>query len=118
MPKSVEHLQEEGFIRVNFYGEVNYLDWKDSLGQVIEISKNTACKRVLIDIREQTSKLRTMDIFNFGVELPIGIRFAVITPVSISYDSSFLETVGKNRGKSIKSFNSYDGGISWLMEYA
>ncbi len=116
MPESVEHLQEEGFIRVNSYGEVNILGWKDSLEQVIEISKNTACKRVLIDIRELVLKLRTMDIFNFGVELPIGIRFAVITPASVSYDCRFLETVGKNRGKSIKSFNSYDGGVSWLME--
>lgn len=116
MPELVKHEQADGFISVNSSGETNIWNWKSFLKQVLEINKRTNCKSVLVDVREEVSTPGTIEIFEFGASLPNGIRFAFITPEITPNDHIFLETVGLNRGKSIKLFNNYDEGINWLKE--
>ncbi len=114
MPETVEYVEEENYILVRSFGETCIEDWKGSLEKIRELHSATGNKRVLIDVREQTTAPDTLDIFEFGEGLPMGIRFAIVAAEITKPEQYFLETVGQNRAKSIRLFDNYEEAIEWF----
>ena len=118
MPETVELVKSLDIIRVDSFGETSINDWKNSMEEVFKINNDTGCSLVLVDAREQIVSPNTTDLFDFGSELPRAFRFAVVISDKTIDDHSFLETVGKNRGKQIQLFLRIEDAIGWLKENA
>ena len=70
--------------------------------------------QVLIDTRRQISSPNTLHLFDFAASLPVALRFAVVVSEALKNDLDFVETVGRNRGKSIRLFADYEQALEWL----
>jgi len=114
MPEIVKYLEDLGMIRVDSFGETSIDDWNNSMKQVLRINKDTGCSLVLVDARKQNVSPDTMDLYDFGSELPRAFKFAVVISDKTIDDHFFLETVGKNRGKPIQLFRNIEEAVSWL----
>jgi len=116
MPETVEFLKKEEIIKVESFGKVIIQDFNASLEKVYEIGEREKCGNVLVDASKQEATPGISDLFEFGGKLPGDFRFAVITTTNVLRDHKFLETVGKNRGKLIQLFDTYDKAINWLRK--
>ena len=118
MPETVKYLKDLGIIRVDSFGETSINDWKISMEEVFKINNNKGSSLVLVDSREQNASPNTTELFDFGSKLPGEFRFAVVISDKTIDDHSFLETVGKNRGKQIQLFLKIEEAIDWLKDNA
>lgn len=118
MPESVNYNSEEGFIHVLSFGEVKTEDCNISMKEIINISQKTNCSSVLVDARNLISSPESVDLYTFGEDLPVNLKFAVIKVEINSMDLKFLESVGNRRGKQIRVFDDYRKGIKWLIDDA
>ena len=118
MPETVEYLHKLGIIKVESYGDNAVEVWYGSLDQISSLSRDTGATRVLVDARRLEKTPNTLDLFNFAANLPFTLRFAVVISDSKRESLEFMETVGRNRGKSIRIFQSYEQAIAWLSTTA
>lgn len=114
MPNTVEYRQALNIIRIESSGHTSIEKWNNSLDQVLKLNAKTGATRVLIDARRQISSPNTLHLFDFAASLPVALRFAVVVSATIKNDLDFVETVGRNRGKSIRLFGDYDQALDWL----
>ena len=114
MAETVEYLDKLGIIKVDSRGETSLADWEKSLEQVSRLNQETSANRVLLDARKMQRKPNTLEWFNFAANLPFALRFAVVVSESGRQDLEFVETVGKNRGKTVQLFHRYEQAIAWL----
>ena len=114
MPETVSYLKEHDVIRVDSFGETSIEDWESSMDQGKKINQETGTFLVLVDARQQQITPGTMELFNFGANLPAGYIFVVVISDTTLDDHSFLETVGKNRVKAIQIFRDFDEALLWL----
>lgn len=118
MPHTVEYLEKIGIIRIESDSESGIDEWKRSREKVMRIHRETAAALVLFDVRHLRVTPNTLDLFNFAAELPLAIRFAIVVSNSNRDDLGFVETVGRNRGKSVRAFQGYEQAIAWLSTRA
>ena len=115
----VNKLENNSILRVTYNGEVDFDARLSSLQDVIKIFQQDSRQyNLLIDNRNLTNELSTLDAFDFGEKLSLtkelrGCRIAVILGLSPD-NHKFVHTVALNRGHFFKEFNSYDEAISWL----
>ncbi len=119
MPDLVSLLEKHQIIEIKSYGDVTINDLKTSLSLVNEIHENTGITKVLVDARDQKSLPSTSNIFEFGVQLPYKLHFALVIDKDqkTGNDVHFLETVAFNRGFTINTFTSRITAIDWLNNY-
>lgn len=115
MPQTVEQQQETGIIRIVSSGHTSIEEWKNSLDRVLKINAQTEITGVLIDACLQQSSPNTLQLFDFAASLPAALRFAIVVGEPTKKDLGFLETVGVNRGKSIRIFADYNSALQWLV---
>lgn len=114
MPNTVEYLEAQQIIRVDSSGHTSIEEWNNALDRVLKINASTGVAQVLIDTRRQISSPNTLHLFDFAVGLPVALRFALIVSEKTKTDLDFMETVGSNRGKSIRLFRDYQQALDWL----
>ena len=101
-------------IRVQALGAETILDWETSKMQVIQLSSEHNCNKVLVDARDQTAAPTTMELFYFTESWPINIRVTKLIGPVTREDQHFVETVAVNRGIPMKDFMNECDAMAWL----
>jgi len=89
----------------------------------INASEEKGYKRVLVDVRDMTGELQTVDSYDLGKEAPdkLGgvhpwLKGAIVDLEKNRERYHFLETVLVNRGFHIRFFSNLDEAKRWLLE--
>ena len=114
MPETVTYLDNIDVIKVESSGETTINDWENSMAQVTKIREETKCSQVLVDARQQNKSPDTMELYEFGSSLPSEYQFAVIISDNTLNDHYFLESVARNRGKTVQLFKTFKEALGWL----
>ena len=117
MPETITFNRELGIIEVDSYGEVTSEDSQASLALLEQLLRETGTNLVLSDTRRQEATPSTIDVFQFGSQLPRSIRLAVIVSAEqpTADDVSFVSDVAANRGVEIKIFSTREEALKWLL---
>jgi len=102
------------FIRAHFQEDATIEDWKEAYQLHAGLVQETGIQLTLVDIRKQKSRASITELFDFGINIPKDVRFAVLTERRA--DDAFVETVARNRGTKARLF--FDGeeeAIGWLL---
>jgi hypothetical protein len=121
MPEAVELLHDGQIIHVRSYGEVTIDELRASLADVKRIREERGVNRLLVDASEETSLPSTMPVYDFGVDLSETLRGMTIALVKSPATTSalhFLESVVLNRGVALRTFESVEPALAWLLTRA
>ena len=120
MELNIQIVSPGDFIRLSPTGELDLETSKALLWELATTSGANNQLEMLIDLRNTTSVLNTVDLFELGSGLiEYGIAFrkktAILTRDDKSFErGSFFELVAHNRGYKIKAFTSFEDAIMWL----
>lgn len=114
MPDTVEYLEKIGIIRIDSHGDSRIDEWKRSREAVMRIHRDTGAGLVLLDVRRLQATPNTLELFDFAADLPLELKFAIVVSDRHRDDFGFVETVGRNRGKPVRVFQSYEQAVAWL----
>jgi hypothetical protein len=116
MPDEVRVKENDGIIEVVSCGVLTRQDMEGTKTKLQQIRADKKINRILIDTTRVESVPSTSDIFEALVTQPPGFRIAILVAASnaIIQDVAFAETVGVNRGKSIKVFLDAREARRWL----
>ena len=103
-------------IRVEVLGAETIQDWETSKTQVLQLSVENDCHRVLVDARKQLNAPNTFELFQFVEAWPTSIRVAKVVGEKSRADQHFAETVAINRGIPMKDFDDECEAMEWLIE--
>ncbi len=109
--KTVALIESEGIMTVD---SINQLA-KETKGFV---NKN-GLKKIIVDHRKVTLNLTFMELYERPVELNKtgelrSVRIAEIIPEKHKKEFKFFETVTRNRGYQIMTFDDFDSALKWL----
>ena len=119
MPEEVTIREDLQVIHVRSRGDITTEDFKKSLDAILRIRQAQGLTKVFVDATKATSYPSTTSIFVFGSEAvePLrGIKLAIASPPGIRDDPAFFETVTRNRGAVVRSFDSPDAALAWLTK--
>ena len=119
MPEDVTIREDLQVIQVTSHGTITKGDFEASLDALLRIRDEQGLTRVFVDATKVTSYPSTMSIFDFGLKAAgaiRGIRLAIATPPGIRDDPAFFENVMRNRGGSVRVFDSPDAALMWLTK--
>ena len=97
-------------------GAVEFEDRMKNLERMAQFCKEHGIKDLIVDISQQVSETRTMQMFTLGTSVPEilrGIRIAVVCQ-PFDEETKFGETVAANRGAISSSFTSVEDAQRWL----
>jgi len=117
MPQIVNFNKELNIIEVHSSGDISAEDVKKTISQIADIRREHGLNKVLVDCREQSSALGTMDTFQVVVKDDHrGIRTAVLVIAGQAAEegNKFAETVAANRGFALKVFYTKEEAMEWL----
>lgn len=134
MPHKINYSPDDSLIVVQRYGDVDIEDMRKSLKQVMELSANEDVNAALIDVREVSSFPSVDEIYNFSVNLPENIRFAIVLPVpdenrrqhfreiekifNVQESATVLGKISRGSNKLVNVFEDYEEAERWLLENA
>lgn len=104
-------------MRVEFGAGSSVDDWKIALEEVKRIYDEKGICRVLVDVRKQEQLAGTMTLFEFGVNLPRSLKYAVLVELHIG-EHRFIENVAVNRGINVKMFDTEENATDWLKQWS
>lgn len=122
MELNIQLIKPGDFVRTTPAGELDLSSSKKILSGLASTSNRDKQQPMLIDLRNTTSILNTVDLFELGSGLlEYGAAFrrktAVLTRNDDSFErGSFFELVGRNRGYNVKAFITFEDAIMWLAE--
>src|SRR5436190_19059931 len=117
---------ESGLLNVVATGEFSLEEAKRTFLQTLEASARHACNKVLFDGRRLTGHPEMMERFYYGefaAETVINLdvpgvsavtQFAYVLKEPVLDPKRFGETVAKNRGMNVKSFDNLEDAFGWL----
>ena len=119
MPETVTFDEDLRIVRIESYGDVTAEDLRGTLAAALKIHQERGLSRWLVDATKVTYYPSTFPIFDFGLQAAEqlrGIRIAIAAPPGKLVEPNFFETVTRNRGISVKVFDSTDAAPAWLTE--
>lgn len=136
--KCVEHILSDGaqknfkiqiikagdFIKSTPTGDLDMTMSRQGFAQIASAGIDLEEYTVLIDLRDVTSSLTPVDIFELGENLDAyGQTFrrntAILVPAAKGLDeATFFEKVALNRGFDVKVFTEYEAAVNWLSSIA
>ena len=117
MPEEVTFDSEKHLMRVRSWGKCSIQDWESSKAQVLQLSLEHGCNKLMVDARGQEAAPGTLDIFKFGESWLLSIRVAILVGPTTVKDQNFLKTVAVNRGIPMKAFTDEGEAMEWLNHY-
>jgi len=119
MPVTVDIDEDLKLIRITPRGEVTKEDLQRGRSAVFDMLRDGPFKKVLVNASLADAMPPTTILFEHIVEvsradIPLGIKFAVVTAEQTRSDSRFMETTARNRGVMMKDFESEDEALAWL----
>jgi len=120
MPEKIHIREDLQIIHIDSFGDVTSDDLRNSLNEVCRIYQEHGLTRIFIDATRETSLPSTYPLFEFGSDLADYVQFfvfAVVVSPAVKDDLMFLETVTRNRGMTVRMFDSPKTAMSWLLEF-
>ena len=119
MPEEVTVREDLQVIQVTSCDDVTTEDFNNTLNSILKILEDRSLTKVFVDGTAVTSYPPTFPVFDFGskvAESLRGVRVAIVATRNRLNESSFFETVARNRGGNVKIFDSPDTALAWLSE--
>jgi hypothetical protein len=115
---AVQYIPEEGIVRLHLQGEIDAQILSVATSKLVEEISRCNCNRLLMDHREAKLNISVSEMFNrpmvaSNLGVPYSSKIAIIYSKR-EFDYRFVETVGSNRGFTVKVFTDIDEGIKWL----
>ena len=116
MPDEICLNENNNNIEVVYSGVLTRQDMESTKAKIQQILAEKTIKRVFIDTTRLESGPSIFDIYEIIASLPLGFRIAIlIAPSSPIIDEiAFAETVGLNRGVTIKAYLDRNDARQWL----
>jgi hypothetical protein len=123
---SIEALPKPEFLHVRVTGEFALDDANDCIDQILRAVAQHGSTKVLVDCRDLTGTLSTLDRYEHSVyaarellrarETGVsgGTRFAYVARPPLLSNERFGETVASNRGANVTSTDSLQEALQWL----
>jgi hypothetical protein len=118
----VDIISAKDFIMTTVGGQRDLKTSKAMLEKIRSAAKGRAAFDILIDLRQTTIRMSTVDIWDLCVGLPkFGDSFKSKTAVLIGKEMSadkaeFLRLCAANRGVRIDIFTDYEEAMKWLYK--
>ena len=117
----VEFAREEGLIRVHESGVLDAEAFARAVARLRDMHRETACRRVLVDAREQVSQTEGIEAYYRGKLAAqqlagTAMRIAVVVSATLLDGHEFFETVSRNRGMQLKIFVDESAARDWLAD--
>lgn len=111
--------QEDGTILVKEYGEVTETDFARSVDEIRRLSREHACREVLVDTTEQTTPTTVSNLYVRGVHAAaqlriMGVRVAILVDDRLREPHRFFENVARNRGFEVQIYHDEMTALAWL----
>jgi hypothetical protein len=121
MPAEVTFSSEDKLIFIKYSGKTTLNDFQLATKQAIQYAKSHDCYRVLVDVSEIEPAVSPIDIYNMpelylSLDVPSNVLIAMVAPkTAAGYDDFlFYETVCRNRGFMVETFNDMGSAKEWL----
>lgn len=111
---------EKDFLHAHIKGKRTTENIKKVTKQLCKICIKYQCSKILLDVRDFTGRIDTLDIFTLASEdLPKIInrqirKVAIIDLEEFKEKEDFFEAVAQNRGHVVQIFSKIDDAIKWL----
>lgn len=118
MPDDIRFLEKDGIVKVVSTGVVAGEEMENTKKRLQRFYDEKAVCRVLVDITGLASVPGLADIFEAMASphlLEWRIAFLTTASIPIKKDVAFAETVGLNRGKTVKVFEDEGAARRWLL---
>lgn len=120
---SVKYDPGDQIITFAFYGKINDAVMNKARSEAIELAKQHNCFNMIADLREATSAIHIVDIYNapqktseqlaasgFKVQQ---FKRALVVGEDLE-DALFFEAVARNRGHNVQLFRNIEDARQWL----
>ena len=124
MSSSVVYDPSSGLILATVTGAIDKRLMDDLTMQTLRLVQQHSCFRVLADIRQASSAVSTIDLFQRAREtaqhvsdsnIPSSYKRALVIGDNVE-DPRFFETVSQNREQQVRIFHDMEEAKRWLME--
>jgi hypothetical protein len=124
MSNSIVYDPSSGLICVTLVGAVDKQMMNDLTMQTLRLVQQHSCFRVLADLRQASSAVSTLDLFQRAREtaqhvsatnIPSSYKRALVVGDNVE-DPRFFETVSQNREQQVRIFHDMEEAKRWLME--
>ena len=119
MPEEVTIRKDLEVIQVKSCGNITTEDFQKTLDAILRIRQNQGLTKVFVDATKATSYPSTMSIHDFGSQVADslrGVKVAIVAVPGTRKESTFFETVARNRGGNVSLFDSPAAALAWLTE--
>ena len=118
------HTEKKGdYLLIRYTGSLAIKDLprgQNVFQNIADLCRQNECKKVLLDSRELTIDLGTMDLYQIGSLLAETrgslVKFSILGTDEQVPSDNFMENVAVNRGGFVRVFTVEDEGIAWLSE--
>ncbi len=119
MSYTIELASNDGYVCLTHTDDVSVKEFERGREEVIDVIKSIKHKRLLVDTRCITSKIKIGDHYSFtsshpGV-LPIGIKIALLVRFDDMKSGKFAEDIAFNRAINLRTFNEKNEALKWLI---
>lgn len=120
MAHTVTVLENLSIIRIIHSGDIDLPDMLEARKKAGALMREQRSRRLLVDVRQVPRAPQTFENFEIAsshhMDLPTGVRIAVLVPQDQWSDGQFAENVSQNRGFNMKIFASDARALAWLTE--
>lgn len=120
MAHTVTVLEDLGIVRIVHNGDIDLQDMQVARKAAGRRMKELHSRLLLVDVREVPLPPQTLDNFEIAsshhLDLPAGVRLAVLVPQEHWNEAQFSENVSQNRGFNMKIFASEARAMAWLTQ--
>ena len=119
MSYKIEFAGNDGYVCLTYSDDVSVNEAERGREKAVDKIKSIKHKRLLVDIRCITSKLKISELYSFSSShpgiLPIGIKVALLVRFDDMKRGKFAENIAFNRGINLRIFNEKNEALKWLI---
>lgn len=121
MAFKVEYHDEGNFIFLKYDGKTTYKELQAATQHGNELAKTHNCFNILSDVSNTEPAIGTYDIYDFprfyaSLGVPHTARMAVVATTRNQADVHFYETVCRNGGFTVETFEDVESARKWLKK--
>jgi hypothetical protein len=117
---TIEYLADENILYLKSRGIMDNSSANGMVKALADAAVEYKCLTHLVDHRETTFALATMEYFNRpAINQKLGVSRSFKTAMvftQLTEDTMFMETVFRNRGYNLRHFTDIDQARVWLMQ--
>ena len=126
MSYKIKFLEEENILETIYHGTVKIVDLGIVFAKNLKLARKHHVHLFLVDCLElEDDKAMIVENYEAGIllkkivgQLPKRMRNAIVLPRSLQAAENllFFETMTRNRGLNVRSFENREAALTWLLE--